>query len=144
MSLRTAWITALDSLIWYLFYNFHCISINEAVNGSCLASKCWDNCRGAICQEHTNGISLMCYKMFFFFSVQFNTTICILLAADMLCHTINKLILVKKSVDRIMNFMQSGHFMIGSFYDTWVHKGVFLSIRYWLRKVFVKQLLRLF
>lgn len=69
---------------------------------------------------HTNGISLMCYKMFF--SVQFNTTICRVLAADMLHHTINKLILVKKSVDRIMNFMQSGHFMIGSFYDTWVNK----------------------
>lgn len=57
-----------------------------------------------------------------FFSVQFNTTIRRDLAADMLHHTINKLILVKKSVDRIMNFMQSGHFMIGSFYDTWVNK----------------------
>lgn len=66
----------------------------------------------------------MCYKMFFF-SVQFNTTIRILLAADTLHHTINKLILVKKSADRIMNFMQSGHFMIGSFYDTWVNKWVF-------------------
>lgn len=50
-----------------------------------------------------------------FFAVQFNTTICILLAADMLNHTINKVIFVKKSVDRIMNFMQSSCFMIGSF-----------------------------
>lgn len=56
----------------------------------------------------------MCYKMWFY-SVQFNTTICMLLAAFVLHHTINKLILVKKSVDQIMNFMQSCHFMIGLF-----------------------------
>ena len=44
-----------------------------------------------------------------------------------------------------MNFMQSGHFMIGFFYDTWMDKfGAFLPISYCLREVFVKQLLKIF
>lgn len=49
----------------------------------------------------------------------------LLLAADMNHQIINKLILVKKSVDQITNLMQTCHFMIGSFYGTWVNKGLF-------------------
>lgn len=74
---------------------------------------------------HQWNLTNMLQNVVFFFPVQFNTTLCRELAADTVHRPINKPILMKKSVDWIMNFMQSGHFMMGSFYDTWVNKFFF-------------------